>query len=106
MSPWFLLALTVVFEVAATVSLRAAGHGDWRAIAIVVVGYGLSYACLAVVVRKLEVSIVYAIWASSGTALVALFAIVFMGEAVNGVKVLGLVLIIAGVASLNLSTTH
>jgi small multidrug resistance pump len=106
MSPWILLALTVVLEVAATLSLRAAGNGDWRAIVVVIVGYGLSYACLALVMRKLDVSIVYAIWASAGTALVAVIAIVFMGEAVNTLKVVGLLLIIAGVVSLNLSGAH
>ena len=48
-------------------------------------------------------SIVYAIWAGGGTAIVAVIGIYFFNESVSALKIASLVLVIAGVIGLQLS---
>ena len=103
---WFLLVIAILSEVTATLALRAAGDGSRPAIVAVVVGYGLSLALLAVVVRHLEVSIAYAVWAGAGTALVALFGVMALGEPATAIKLGSIALIIVGVVGLNLVGGH
>jgi multidrug transporter EmrE-like cation transporter len=58
---------------------------------------------LALVLKELEVSLVYAVWAGIGTAAIALIGIAALGESVNALKLLSIGLVIAGVVGLNLS---
>lgn len=103
---WFLLLIAIVSEVMATLALRAAGEGSRAALVVVVAGYVLSLALLAVVVRHLEVSIAYAVWAGAGTALVALFGVLALGEPATAIKLASIALIITGVVGLNLVGSH
>jgi multidrug transporter EmrE-like cation transporter len=103
---WLLLIVAILSEVTATLALRAAGEGHRAAIVAVVAGYALSLALLAVVVRHLEVSIAYAVWAGAGTALVALFGVAVLGEPATAIKLASIALIITGVVGLNLVGGH
>jgi small multidrug resistance pump len=103
---WLLLTAAILTEVTATLSLRAAGEGSRPALVAVVVGYLLSIALLAIVVKHLEVSVAYAVWAGAGTALVALFGVALLGEPATALKLGSIALIIAGVVGLNLTGAH
>ena len=103
---WILLLIAIVTEVTATLALRAAGEGNRVAIAVAVVGYVTSLGLLAVVVKHLDVSVAYAVWAGLGTALVALFGVAMLGEPPTALKIGSVMLIIAGVVGLNLSGAH
>jgi small multidrug resistance pump len=103
---WILLALAITSEVAATLALRAAGDGRPAAIALVVVGYLASFALLGLVLKRIEVSTAYAVWAGAGTALIGLVGIAALGEPASVVKLASMALIIAGVVGLNLSGAH
>jgi small multidrug resistance pump len=104
-SGWLLLALAIVTEVMGTVALQLSdGFRRLVPAAIVVVGYGISFYLLALTLQRLEIGVTYAIWAGVGTALVAVIGVVFLGEPLNGAKVVGVVLVIAGVASLELGS--
>ena len=59
---------------------------------------GLSWA-----LKTLPVGVAYGVWVGIGAALTAVLAIVFFGESVSVLKIVSLVLIIAGVVGLNLS---
>ncbi|MEO3752892.1 multidrug efflux SMR transporter [Streptomyces sp. B6B3] len=65
--------------------------------------YLLAFTLLAQTLRTMEVGIAYAIWAGAGTALVAAVGMAFLGEAATAPKVLGVALVVAGVAVLNLA---
>lgn len=106
MNAWIALLFAILLEVAATLSLKAAGNGSAPAIAAVAVGYVGSFVLLAYVLRTIEVSTTYAVWAGAGTALVAAIGMVILGEAVTALKVGSLALIVAGVVGLNLSGAH
>jgi small multidrug resistance pump len=103
----FLLSIAIVSEVAATVSLRLA-DGFTRPVpsAIVVIGYGISFWMLALVLRHLPVGLTYAVWSAVGTALLAGIGMVAFGEPATALKLASLGLIITGVVGLNLAGTH
>lgn len=103
---WILLVIAILSEVTATLALRAAGEGHRLAIVAVVTGYVASLALLAVVVKHLEVSVAYAVWAGAGTALVALFGVAMLGEPATALKLASISLIIVGVIGLNLTGAH
>jgi small multidrug resistance pump len=99
-----LLALAIVSEVAATLSLRAsAGFTKLVPSIVVVVGYGLSFWLMGLVLRTLSVSVVYAVWSGVGTALIAVIGILVLGEPARWNVFAGVVLVIAGVVLLNLN---
>ncbi|UCV13823.1 DMT family transporter [Quatrionicoccus australiensis] len=103
MQHWLYLGVAIVSEVIATSALKAA-EGFTRPLPslVVVIGYGIAFYCLSVVLRTLPLGITYAIWSGVGVALVALSGWLLYGQALDLAAVLGLTLIVAGVIVLNL----
>jgi small multidrug resistance pump len=103
LSAWLLIAASVVAEVVGTVALK---HSDGFSKLIpsgaAAACYALAIWLMAVAMRRLDMGITYAVWAASGTAGTAIVGIAFYGEHVSGIKVLGLICVIGGVAMLNL----
>jgi multidrug transporter EmrE-like cation transporter len=98
----FLLGTAILSEVAATLALRASdGFSRPLPVAVVIVGYGLSFWLLALALKHIPVSLTYAIWAGTGTALVAIGGVVAFGESMNTMKLLSLAVIVLGVVGLS-----
>jgi len=95
------LVLAIMAEVIATSALKAS-MGFTRPLpsVVVVVGYGLAFYLLSLVLRTLPVGVAYAIWAGLGIVLVTLVGIVVFGEKPDLPAVLGISLIVAGVVLL------
>lgn len=101
---WMILGLGILFEVLGTISMKyAEGFTRLWPSVLVFVFYGISLAVLVFVLEKMEVSIAYAIWASAGTALIAIIGIVFYKEQVSVMKIVSIALIILGILGLELS---
>ena len=91
-------------EVAGTTALKSsAGFSRLVPSLLVCLFYGLSFFLFALALKRIELGVAYAIWAGLGTALVATIGVLWFGEAVSTIKLVSLVLIIAGVAGLNLA---
>jgi small multidrug resistance pump len=106
---WLLLAGAIAAEVAATLALRGTATAPKPfTIAVVVLGYSVSFALLAGALRQLNVGVVYAIWSGVGTAGVAVAAAWLYGERLGVAAVIGMTLIVVGVVVLVTSgtTTH
>lgn len=58
---------------------------------------------LTLCLKKIDVSVAYAVWAGLGTALIAIIGILWFKEPLGALKVISLVLIVGGVVGLNLS---
>jgi small multidrug resistance pump len=102
MQHWLILGIAIISEVIATSALKASdGFTRLLPSVIVVVGYGIAFYCLALVLRTLPVGIVYAIWSGVGVALIALVGWLLYGQALDLPAILGLTLIVAGVFVLN-----
>jgi small multidrug resistance pump len=107
MPAWLYLVGAILTEVCGTVTLPFTdGLRRPAPTALMLACYGLSIWLLAVALRNLDLSLTYAIWAGSGTALVAIIGVVALGEPLNALKLLGLVLVVAGIVSLNLAGAH
>jgi multidrug transporter EmrE-like cation transporter len=102
-----LLSFAIVTEVAGTVALRYS-EGFTRPLpsAFVVLGYGISFWLLALVLRELSVGTTYAVWSAAGTALIAVVGVFAFGEPATALKLASLALIIIGVVGLNLAGSH
>jgi len=102
-----LLSFAIVTEVAATVALRYSdGFTKLAPSAVVVVGYGVSFWLLALVLKELSIGTTYAVWSAAGTALIAALGIFAFGEPATALKLASLGLIILGVVGLNLAGSH
>jgi small multidrug resistance pump len=96
------LTLAIASEVIATVALKSSeGFSRPLPAAIVVVGYGISFFLLAIVLKHMSVGTTYAVWSAVGTAAIAIVGIVAYGEGANLLKIASLGLIILGVVGLN-----
>ncbi|NBS13262.1 MAG: QacE family quaternary ammonium compound efflux SMR transporter [Verrucomicrobia bacterium] len=105
MNPWLILSLAILLEVSGTLCLKLS-HGLTRPLPVlgVVVFYLSTFTLMSVCLKKLEVGTVYAVWAGTGTALVAMIGILYFGESFHWLKILGLCLVIAGVLLLHLTS--
>jgi small multidrug resistance pump len=104
MPAWLLLIGAIVMEVVGTTALKLS-DGFTRLVPslVVVAGYALAFIGLGLVLKRMEVSVAYAIWAGLGTALVALVGVFLFGETMNWVKAGSLGLIVVGLIGLNLA---
>ena len=100
---WIHLAIAIVSEVIATSALKPA-EGFTRLIpsALVVVGYASAFYFLSLTLRVLPLSITYAIWSGVGVALITIIGIAIYHQTLDTGAVIGIGLIVAGVAVLNL----
>lgn len=97
------LALAIVAEVIATSALKASeGFSRFWPSLLVVAGYLTAFYLLALVLRSVPVGIAYALWAGLGIVLVALVGIVVYGEKPDFPAVLGMAMIVGGVAIIQL----
>jgi small multidrug resistance pump len=103
MHPWLLLVSAIALEVAGTTSMKLS-QGFTRLVPSVLlfVCYVASFVALTLALKKIEVSVAYAVWAGVGTALVAAIGIVYFREELTALKLVSLLFIIVGVVGLNL----
>ena len=100
---WLFLALGIVFEVLGTICMKFAdGFSKLGPSVLVFVFYAISLVSLIFVLKKMNVSVAYAIWASLGTALIAVIGIIWFKEPVSLVKIVSIILIIIGIIGLEL----
>ena len=107
MAAALLLSAAILTEVTATVALRESDGFSrlWPSV-IVVAGYGASFYLLALVLKKMEISLVYAVWSGAGTALIAVVGMLAFGETATALKLGSIALIILGVVGLNVGGAH
>jgi small multidrug resistance pump len=100
---WLYLAIGIVFEVLGTISMKyAEGFTKLIPSILAFLFYGISLIALVFVLKKFQVSVTYAIWASVGTALIAIIGIIWFKESVSLIKILSILLIILGILGLEL----
>jgi small multidrug resistance pump len=106
---YLFLAIAIIGEVIATTFLKftSGERTYWWAYPIVGVGYVLAFWMLSLSLsRGVPLGIAYAIWAGVGVVLVAIISWVFFNESLTWIQLAGMVLVIAGVAMLELGAQH
>ena len=96
------LAIAILAEVAATSALKASEEFTRLVPSlVVVVGYGVAFYLLTLVLRTIPVGVTYAIWAGVGIILVALVGAVLYKQIPDPPALIGIGLIVAGVVVIN-----
>ena len=62
--------------------------------------YASSFALMTIAVKRIDMSVSYAIWSGVGTAVIALIGVFAFGESLTTVQIVSIVLIIVGVVGL------
>lgn len=97
------LTMAIVAEVIATTMLKASEGFTrlWPSL-LVVLGYGVAFWGLSMVVKSMPLGIVYAIWSGMGIVLVSFAAVFVYQQKLDWPAIVGMGLIIAGVLVINL----
>ena len=105
---WLFLSIAIVSEVGATLGLRAAeGFSRLGWSVLVVAGYVVAFWSLAQSLQRgMSLGVAYGIWSGVGVATIALLGKVVFDESLSPVTILGLALIIVGVAVVELGGTE
>jgi small multidrug resistance pump len=61
---------------------------------------------LNLALKRINISVAYAIWSGIGTAIITTIGILWFKEPVNALKLISIALIIIGLVGLNLSGGH
>ena len=101
--PWIFLSVAILFEVAGITSMKLSrGFAEL----LPSIGVFVFYICSAAVIlalRRLELSVAYAIWSGVGTALTAMIGFAYFREPFTLVKLASLGLVVVGVVGLSLA---
>lgn len=103
MPVYLTLALAVLAETIGTTALQASQQFSKPLPSIlVVVAYAISFYLLSITLRTMPVGIVYALWSGLGIILIATIGWVVFGQRLDLPAILGLSMIIGGIAVIHL----
>ncbi len=104
MQSWICLICAILFEVAGTTSMKLSfGFTKLLPSILLFIFYGFSFVAFTLALKEIDVGIAYAVWAGTGTFLVAVIGMVCFREPVSVMKICSICLIIIGVMGLHLS---
>ncbi len=103
---WLLVLISGLLEVGWAIGLKAS-HGFTRPLPslLTIAGMLASFALLSVAVRTLPIGTAYAVWVGIGAVGTAILGIVMFHESLSVPRVLCLVLVVAGIVGLKLTST-
>jgi quaternary ammonium compound-resistance protein SugE len=102
---WVLLGLAGVAEIGWVIGLKYSDgfSKPWPSL-FTVIALAISMLLLGLAVRTLPIGTAYAVWTGIGAVGAAIAGLVLFGESANALRLGCIVLIVAGVAGLKLST--
>lgn len=102
---WAMLMGAIFLEIAGTTSMKMSeGFTRLTPSVLIFVFYGASFTLLTLVLKRLDVSVVYPIWSGVGTLIVAMIGVWWFGESMTWLKAISIGLIVIGVIGLNVPT--
>lgn len=102
---WIFLVAAICMEVCGTTCMKLSdGFSRWLPSVLIFVFYGTSFVMMTFAVKRLELSIAYAIWSGLGTLLIAVIGLLWFKEPLTVLKVVSMILVIVGVFGLNMSS--
>ncbi len=103
-NPWWLLLAAGVLEVVWALAMKASeGFTKPLPTTITLVGAAASFWLLGLALKSMPVGTAYAIWTGIGAVGAALFGVIWFGEPVTVLRVLSILLIVAGIVGLKLA---
>ncbi|MBZ0335286.1 multidrug transporter EmrE [Marinobacter sp. JH2] len=96
------LALAIFAEVAGTAALKSSeGFTNLVPSIIVVLGYGMAFYFLSLVLNEIPVGVAYAIWSGAGVVLISVLGVAMFGQKLDLPAIGGMALIISGIVVMN-----
>lgn len=101
---WVYLILAIAFEISAT-TLMKMSNGFTKILPTVgtFLGYIICFCFLSISLKKIDISVAYAIWSAAGIVILSAIGIFVFKESINALKVISLLFIVLGVVGVNLS---
>lgn len=100
---WLYLSAAIALELTGTISMKLSeGLSKPIPTAVMIASYCACFALIALALREIPVGTAYAIWSGVGTAMIAIAGVMLFQEQLTPLKIVSLLLIIAGVVGLNL----
>lgn len=100
---WLMLLIAIGFEVAGTTSMKLSrGFTRITPTLLMFIFYGIGLTMMNLVIRRMDLSLVYAVWSGLGTAAIALIGILWFHEPATALRIVCIILIILGVVGLNI----
>lgn len=101
MNPWLIVVIAGLMETGWALGLKYSEGFTrlWPSVATIVLALG-SFYLLSVAMKTLPVGTAYAVWMGIGAVGTAIAAVFLFQEPVNAMRVLGVLLILAGIAAL------
>lgn len=97
------LIMAIIFEVIGTAALQASEQFTRpKPLILTALGYMAAFYFLSLVLRTMPVGIAYAIWSGLGVMLITLVGLIWFGQRLDLPAIIGLGLIVVGVAVINL----
>jgi len=104
---WVYLICAITMEVIGTTNMKLSeGFTKTMPSVLMFVFYGFSFAFLTLALKKIDLSLSYAIWSGVGTALIATIGFLYFKEPVTAIKLVSIGLIVIGVVGLALVEQH
>lgn len=104
---WLMLLLAIVLEACGTTSMKLSnGFANFVPSVLMFVLYGASLVVLDVALKQIPVGIAYAIWSGLGIVIISSIDAFYFKESLSLQQILFILLILVGVAGLNLSSLH
>jgi len=91
---WIFLTAAILLEISGTTAMKLS-NGFTKLVPSILMAcfYIASLACLTFALKKIDVSIAYAIWSGLGTALIAAIGVFYFNEPSNTLKIVFIALI-------------
>jgi len=106
MNSYLALGIAIIGEVIGTTALKSSDSFTRLVPSIIsIIGYGVALYFLTVTMETIPTGVAYAIWSGLGIVLITAAAYVMHGQKIDAMGMLGMALIVAGVAVLNLLST-
>ena len=103
MNSYLALGIAIVGEVIATTALKSSDSFTRLVPSIItVIGYGVALYFLTVTMETIPTGVAYAIWSGLGIVLITVASYFVYGQKIDLMGMVGMALIVAGVAVLNL----
>ncbi len=96
MKGWLFLVIAIVGEVIATSALKSSeGFTKLAPSAVVIIGYGIAFYFLSLVLKSIPVGVAYAVWSGLGVVIITAIAWLLHGQKLDAWDFVGMGLIIA-----------
>lgn len=103
MNSYIALGIAIIGEVIGTTALKSSDSFTKLVPSIItVLGYGTALYFLTVTIQTISTGVAYAIWSGLGIVLISVAGYFIHGQKIDAMGMVGMALIISGVAVLNL----